>query len=239
MDRLMVIHTRPMDRRIDPASPTGDTALNKQLLTTFALLLVAGAAQAQSADWTLDPAHTHVGFTARHLGFAKVRGELRKFSATAQADAKSGKLTALSAVAEAASVDTGVPKRDGDLRTDDFFSAAQFPSLKLVLKSVKWKGAAFTAVVALTLRDVTKDVKFTGELLGVQTVDFGRGRQQHAAYEAHATINRKDFGLKFNGLAEGISIVADEVEIDLEAEFVMSPATPTAATMAPAARNKP
>ena len=165
--------------------------------------------------------HTHVGFTARHLGFAKVRGELTKFSAKIEADAKTGKITKLEAEADARSVDTGVQKRDDDLRSDHFFAADKYPTLKLVLKSVKWKGQKFTATVALTIRDVTKDVKLEGELLGVQKVDFGRGPQMRAAYEAHGEINRKEFGLSFSGLAEGIAIVSDEVELDLELEMSM------------------
>lgn len=198
------------------------------LLTTAAFLLCAAVAQAQPVDWNLDPAHSHIGFTAKHLVFAKVRGEFQKFSAKAQADAKTAKLTALSAEAETKSVSTDNQKRDDHLRSDDFFNAAQFPTLKLVLKSIKWKGKKFTATIALTLRDITKDVKFEGELLGVQTVNFGTGAHQRAAYEAHATINRKDFGLKFNGLAEGIAMVGDQVEIDIETELTMTPTPPAA-----------
>jgi polyisoprenoid-binding protein YceI len=192
-------------------------------LASLTLLLAtsAGSVHAQAAAWTLDPNHTHVGFTARHLGFAKVRGELKKFSATLEADAKTGKLTKLEAEADAKSVDTGVEKRDEDLRSDHFFAADKYPKLKLSLKSIKWKGNAFTATVALTIRDVTKDVKFEGELLGVQRVNFGKGPQLRAAYEAHAKIDRKAFNLKFAGLAEGIAIVSDEVEIDLELEMSM------------------
>jgi len=191
-------------------------------MTFLATLLLAGAAHAQSASWTMDPNHSHVGFTARHLGFAKVRGEFKRFSATIEADAKTGKVTKLEAEAETKTVDTGVQKRDDHLRSDDFFNAEKFPKLKLVLKSIKWKGKAFTAVCAVTMRDVTKDVKLEGELLGVETVNFGKGPQLHAAYEATAKVNRKEFGLNFNGLAEGISIVSDDVEINLEMEISLA-----------------
>jgi polyisoprenoid-binding protein YceI len=185
--------------------------------------LTAATAAAQEASWKLDPAHSHIGFTARHLAFAKVRGEFTKFSAPVlKADAKTGKLTALEAEAEAASVDSDNGKRDAHLRSDDFFAAAKHPKLKLELNSIKWKGNKFTATVALTIRGITKDVKFEGELLGVRTVNFGQGAHQRAAYEASATIDRNDFGLKFSGLAEGISIVGDKVELDLEIEMSLS-----------------
>jgi polyisoprenoid-binding protein YceI len=195
-----------------------------RLAWTLTALLITTAAHAQSVPWNLDQAHTHLGFTARHLGFAKVHGEFKKFSATViEADAKTGKLTKLEAEADAQSVNTDSEKRDNDLRSDGFFAVDKFPTLKLALKSIKWKGTSFTAVVALTIRDVTKDVKFQGELVGIHMVNFGHGPQLRAAYEARTKINRKDFGLNFAGLVEGISIVADDVEIELDAEISMTP----------------
>lgn len=191
----------------------------KTLTASLLLLLLGSTAHAQPAAWNVDPNHTEVGFTARHLGFAKVSGEFTAFAATVEADAKTGKITKLEAEADAKSVDTGVQRRDDHLRSDDFFAADKFPKLKLSLKSIKWKGNTFTATVALTIRDVTKDVKLEGELLGVQTVNFGKGPHQRAAYEAEGKINRKDFGLKFAGLAEGISIVGDEIELELRLEM--------------------
>lgn len=193
------------------------------VLATLLALFVSAPALAQSAKWNVDMGHSEVSFTARHLAFAKVRGEFKSFTATIEADEKTGKITKLSAEVDAKSVDTGVEKRDEDLRSDHFFAVDKFPKLKLVMKSIKWNGNKFSAVVALTIRDVTKDVTFEGELLGVQTVNFGQGPHQRAAYEASATINRKEFNLNFNGLAEGISIVGDEVEINLSAETSLPP----------------
>lgn len=188
-------------------------------LLITALLTLASPAMAEPVEWQLDPAHTTVGFVARHLGFAKVKGDFRKFEATAKAEAKTGKLTELQAVAQASSVNTGNEQRDEHLRSDDFFGAAEHPTLKLNLKSIEWKDDAFKALVGLTLRGVTKDVVFTGEQLGVKTVNFGRGPQLRTAYEATGTINRKEFGLKFNKLTEGVSIVGDDVDIVIEASL--------------------
>jgi len=188
----------------------------------FALLLSAPAV-AQPVAWTLDPGHSEVGFTARHLAFAKVRGEFKTFSAQIEADAKTAKITKLTAEVDTKSVDTGITKRDDHLRADDFFNAEKFPKAKLELKTIKWNGNKFTAVVALTIRDVTKDVTFKGELLGVQTVNFGQGAHQRAAYEATATIKRQDFGLKFAAVTEGISVVGDEVEIHFQIETSLPP----------------
>ena len=181
--------------------------------------LFVGTVHAQPTPWTLDKNHSHIGFTARHLGFAKVRGEFKKFDTTVTADKKTAKITALEATVDANSVSTDNEKRDNHLRGDDFFAASKYGTIKLLLKSISWNGNAFTAVVALTIRNTTKDVVFKGELLGVQTVNFGQGAHRRAAYEATATINRKNFGLSFNGLAEGTALVSDDVEINLEAEF--------------------
>jgi polyisoprenoid-binding protein YceI len=204
--------------------------MTRSLLLAAAMLLFAAGAHAQPTPWTLDPVHSRIGFTARHLGFAKVKGEFKKFSAPVlEADAKTGKITKLEAEVDTTSITTGVEKRDAHLRADDFFAADKFPKAKLVLKSVKWAGKKLNAVVSLTVRDVTKDVKLTGELLGMTTVNFGQGPQLRAGYEATGKINRKEFGLKFGGLAEGVSVVGDDVELNLELEMsAPQPATPTA-----------
>lgn len=194
--------------------------MKRLLLVSIAVAtLVPAAAVAQPAVWNFDKNHSSVGFVARHLGFAKVRGEFREFDSKAKADPGTGKLTALEATARTKSVDTGNGKRDEHLRSDDFFNAEKHPELKLVLRSIQWSGDDFKAIVALTVRDVTKDVTFTGRQLGFQTVNFGQGPQQRTAYEASAKVNRKDFGLKFNGLAEGVAVVADDVVIELEGSF--------------------
>lgn len=188
-------------------------------VTSWAAEKAAAPASPSVAEWKLDDGHTNVGFVARHLAFAKVRGEFKRFQAEARADSATGKLTGLVATVEAASVDTGIAKRDEHLRSDDFFAADKNPQLRLELKSIAWSGNRFTAKVALTLRGVTREVDFSGEQLGLKTVDFGGGKQLRTAYEARGTIDRKAFGLKFNKVAEGTAIVGDEVDIVLEASF--------------------
>jgi polyisoprenoid-binding protein YceI len=188
------------------------------VVALFSLVTTASAASAQNVAWEIDPSHCEIGFVARHLAFAKVRGQFKTFGATITADAKTGKLASVKASAETASVDTDNEKRDDHLRSDDFFAASKFPKLTMETRSIKWTGDKFTAVVKLTLRGVTRDVTFEGEQLGVRSVNFGQGPHQRAAYEAHATIKRQDFGLNFSGAAEGLSIVGDEIEIQLQVE---------------------
>jgi polyisoprenoid-binding protein YceI len=174
-------------------------------------------------DWVLDAGHSRIAFVTKHLGFSKVEGQFKKFSATIKADSKTGKISALEATVDTASVDTGIEKRDAHLRADDFFNSAQYPQMKIVLKQINWAGNKFTAKADLTIRDVTKTVTFKGELLGSSTVNFGQGPTQRAGYEASTKINRKEFGLKYAAVTEGLSIVGDEVEIKLQAEIGYTP----------------
>jgi polyisoprenoid-binding protein YceI len=162
----------------------------------------------KNVEWALDASHSQIGFVARHLGFSKTNGHFNKYDAVVRADPKSAKLASLEATVDAASIDTGIDKRDKHLRSEDFLNTDKFPQLKLTSKSFKWNGNKFTAVVDLTIRDVTKPVTFKGELLGVHKVNFGQGEQLRAGYEASATINRKDFGLTWNMVTEGLSVVA-------------------------------
>src|SRR6476659_8757571 len=130
----------------------------KYLLAPLTVLLLHTAASAQPVPWQVDPNHSSVVFVARHLGFAKVRGEFKKYSAKLTADEKTAKLTDLEADVDATSVSTDNEKRDNHLRSDDFFGVEKFPALKMKLKSIQWKGKSFTAQVMLTIRDVTKQV---------------------------------------------------------------------------------
>jgi polyisoprenoid-binding protein YceI len=193
----------------------------------------AALTNGKNVEWTVDPTHSQIGFVAKHLGFTKVNGQFKKFTASAHGDPKTAKLTALEATADTGSIDTGNEKRDKHLKGEDFFNADKFPQLKLVAKSFKWNGNKFTATVDLTIRDVTKPVTFKGELLGVHKVNFGQGEQLRAGYEGSATINRKDFGLTWSMVTEGIAVVADPVQIELAAELSYVPPPSAASTSAP------
>lgn len=183
-------------------------------------LMLATPANAQEASWDLDAAHSTVGFTVRHLGISKVRGRFTKVDEVAvQADAKTGKLSAVKATVAVASVDTGIAKRDEHLRAPDFFDAARFPTLTFVSKAVTIKGDAVEVRGDLTIKGNTRSVVLSGEYLGVRKVNFGGGDQLRAGYSLAAEINRKEFGLSFGGVTEGVSMVSDTVRIELEVEI--------------------
>jgi polyisoprenoid-binding protein YceI len=192
-------------------------------LFASALLVAAAAANPPAAKgkavWEVDPMHSEVGFSVRHLGISKIGGVFKSYNAVMEADPTTAKLTALEATVQTASIDTGIAQRDDHLRSDEFFGAANYPVMRAKLQTIRWQGNRFTARVDLTIRDVTKTIAVTGELLGVHKVNFGQGDQLRAGYEATATINRQEFGLKFNKLAEGVAMVGNEVTIHINVEM--------------------
>jgi polyisoprenoid-binding protein YceI len=189
-------------------------------IVTFVISLnIPSTALAAPTNWNLDDVHSHVSFKVKHLAITNVKGELKTFDAAIVADADTGKLQSVDAVAKTKSIDTGNKDRDDHLRSDDFFAAKKHPELKLKSKSITWTGNEFVADVDLTLRGVTKTITFKGELSGGPTkVDFGAGPQLRIGYTATGTVNRKDFGLSWSKAIELVPVVADDVKIELEIE---------------------
>lgn len=184
-------------------------------------LIVAAPASAQASEWSLDKAHSSISFTARHLGLSKVRGSFGAFDATLGAD-PAGKLLSAKSTVQVDSVDTGIEKRDGHLKSPDFFDTKAHPTISFVSQSVKFDAADSKKVKLigdLTLKGVTKRIIFEGEFAGTRIADFGGGPTTRAGYEFTATINRQNYGLSFNAVAEGTAIVSDLIEIELYLEI--------------------
>ncbi|MDE9365015.1 YceI family protein [Luteipulveratus sp. YIM 133132] len=165
--------------------------------------------------WTIDPAHTTLGFTARHLMVSKVRGKFNEFEGTAVVgeDLES---TSVTATVQMESIDTRNEQRDGHLRTNDFFDVANHPTM--TFRSTKI--TADTVEGELTLRGITQPVTFDVEYGGTVN-DPNMGTR--AGFEATTQINRKDFGVQFNATTEGGgAVVSDKIKIELDVEFVKS-----------------
>lgn len=183
------------------------------LLTTAALGLVA-TSRAAVETYTIDPVHSSVAFTVRHL-VSKVPGAFTKFSGTLQLDRENLEASSATATIETASVDTRNEKRDAHLRSPDFFDAAKFG--QITFTSTSWKKTGentFDVAGDLTIHGVTKPVVLKTTVLG-----FGPGMQpgvQVAGLEASTKINRRDFGV--NGPAILGNAVGDEVTITLSVE---------------------
>ena len=180
----------------------------------------AVASPAGTATWKLDSDHAHVEFAVRHLMISKVKGQFTRVDGTLRMDREDPTTARLDVEIDAASVDTRVEQRDEHLRSPDFLDAARFPVLTFHSKRVERSGENLLRVTGeLTIRDVTRDVVLDVTERGGVTDPWGGER---VGYEARTKIDRKDFGLTWNqALEAGGVLVGDEVEITLEAEWVL------------------
>jgi polyisoprenoid-binding protein YceI len=167
--------------------------------------------------YTVDTAHTEVGFVARHLVGTKVRGRFGEFSGTFTVAEKPEDST-LEAEVKTASIHTNQSMRDDHLRTNDFLDAENYPTLTLKSTGLKkvtdseWK-----LLTDLTIRGVTKPVEFDLEYLG-EGASMQEGKSV-VAFSAVGEIDRRDFGVTFNhSLLDGSVVVGNKVKIELEVE---------------------
>jgi polyisoprenoid-binding protein YceI len=187
--------------------------------STTATPATGTAVKTGTQTWAIDPAHSHVGFAIRHLMIATVRGQFTDVQGTvavSDSDPTSAKVGISIATK---SVTTGDEKRDGHLRSPDFFDVGRFPTISFRSKRVDAKsGNTFRVVGDLTIRDVTREVVLDVELLGRAKDPWGK---EHAAFEATTKINRADYGLTWNAALEaGGVLVGDDVKISIEAQVL-------------------
>ena len=171
--------------------------------------------------WSIEPTHSDVSFSVRHLAISKVRGKFETFTATLVV-AEDPKASTFEASIDVASVNTGQEGRDGHLRTSDFFLAEEHPNMlfKATGAGLTFDGDDFTLVGDLTLRGVTHSVTLKGELGGVIDDPYGNVR---AGVTASTKINRQDFGVSWNqALEAGGFTLGDDVTINLELQFVLN-----------------
>jgi len=182
------------------------------------LLMAFAVANEESTSWSIDESHSSISFKVRHLGISNVRGEFLTYDANIMMDGADLSTLSVSASIETASVDTGNERRDGHLRSDDFFGAEAFPMMTFVSTGVtEVEGSKFHLAGDLTIRDVTQSVMLEGEFLGTAMMRD----TERAGFEATTTINRKDFNLSWDQLTEaGGVIVGHNVEISLELELI-------------------
>jgi len=172
-----------------------------------------------AGTWTLDPTHSDVSFSVRHLAISKVRGSFEKFDVTV-VTAEDPKDSTVEASIEITSVNTGQKDRDNHLSTSDFFLAEEFPTMTFKSTSFDIQGAEdFTVTGDLTLRGVTKSVVLKGEFGGIVTDGYG---QVKAGATATVKINRLDYGVNWNAALEaGGFTLGNDVTITLEIQVVL------------------
>lgn len=171
-----------------------------------------------AGTWTIDPAHSEVAFSVRHLAISKVKGTFDNFDVTV-VTADEIENSTVEASIEIASVNTGQEGRDQHLRTGDFFAADEFPQMTFRSTGITVKGDDLLVDGELTLRGVTKPVTLTAEFGGITTDGYG---QTKAGGSATTKINRLDFGVNWNAALEaGGFTLGDEVTINLELQFTL------------------
>jgi polyisoprenoid-binding protein YceI len=186
----------------------------KKLNTLVVAMLVAGAAMAQT-NWSIDKVHSKIGFNAKHLVVSEVEGNFKDYDAKVTSTADDFAGSTIEFTAKTASVFTDNEKRDGHLKSDDFFNAEKFPELKFSGNLVKENGK-YVLKGNLTIRDVTKPVTLD-VTYGGRVKAFGGER---AGFKISGKILRKDYGLKFNAALEGGGlVVSDEIEINVKVEL--------------------
>lgn len=191
---------------------------------------LVGMVAAAPAEYQIDASHSDILFKVRHMGISTVTGRFDQFAGSFTVDPKNLAATKGSATIEVATINTNNGKRDGHLKGEDFFASDKFPQIKFASKSVRNVNMADTTcelVGDLTIRDVTKEIVLKVKGTGIVNDPWGNER---AAFSAKGSINRHDYGLKWNTLLEtGGAVVAAQVDIELAFEGVRPKPTAPAA----------
>jgi polyisoprenoid-binding protein YceI len=189
--------------------------------TAIAVALMAALPVLAHADsWQIDPMHTSVEFTVRHMMISNVKGQFTKTSGTITVSGSDPTSAQVDATIDASSIDTRVERRDADLKGPNFLDVAKFPTITFKSTKVEAAGPNKWKVTGdLTLHGVTKPVVLEVEASGTPIHDpMGNTR---AGASATTKINRSDFGLTYNkALEAGGVMVGDEVAISIDVEAI-------------------
>lgn len=168
-----------------------------------------------TGTWAVDPIHSNVEFSVKHVGIATVKGRFNDFEGTLQVgpDGATG-----SGSVEVQSIDTGEQQRDDHLRSPDFFDVANFPKIEFRSTGIEVDGEEITVNGDITIHGVTKPITLQGEFEGSETDHQG---QQRVGLSLSAQIKRSDFDMRFNAaLGSGNLVVSDKVKIQVDVSAV-------------------
>ena len=180
---------------------------------------VAGTTVPAAGTYSIDPSHSNVGFSVRHLGLSKVRGRFTTFTGTIEI-AEEPTRSSVSVEIESGSIDTRDAKRDEHLRSADFFDAEQYPNLTYRSTGVTQQGSTWQVDGELTINGVTKSVPLRVEFEGSGADPWGG---QRIAFSATTEIDREAFGLTWNqALETGGLLVGKKIAVEIEVEAVRS-----------------
>lgn len=181
-------------------------------LSTLAAIALAGPlAFAQTSTWNIDPNHSEVDFTVKHMSLSNVHGRLGGIKGSITLNEADITKSTVSVTIDTTTVDTGVQMRDNDLKSDHYFDVTKFPTATFTSTSVSGGGGHLTVNGDLTLHGVTRPVVLDVE--GPAGPVPGMDKKPHAGYSATTTLKRKDFGI---GASTPESVISDEVKLTLD-----------------------
>jgi polyisoprenoid-binding protein YceI len=179
-------------------------------IASILLLLVVGASYGQ-VTWTLDPSHTKIGFVVTHMAISEVEGNFKQFEGTIAAKGEDFDGAAVTFSAKTASIDTDNERRDGHLKSPDFFDAEKFPDITFK-GTLSKSGTKYLLKGDFTMHGVTKPVQFDVTYGGTMTSNDKGGKK--AGFKLSGEIDRKDYGLTWAKTAPGGEmVVSDKVQI--------------------------
>jgi polyisoprenoid-binding protein YceI len=179
---------------------------------------ISPATAVPTGTWTIDPAHSKVGFAVKHMGIATVRGEFTTFEGTLEVGEEESSAKVYGTV-QAQSVDTNEPQRDDHLRSPDFFDVAQYPALRFESTSIEaLDDEEFRITGQLTIHGVTNEIVLHADVQGTDIDPWGNER---VGLEVTGQLSRGDYGMKFNqALGSGNMLVGDKVKLALDISAV-------------------
>ena len=176
-----------------------------------ALALIAPLAMAQTSTWKVDPAHSEVDFSIKHLAISNVHGRFGKIDATIVYDDKDITKSSVNATIDVTGLDTGVAPRDNDLKSNSYFDVEQYATATFTSTSVAKGGSGLLINGNLTLHGITKPVVL--DVSGPTGPITGMDKKPHVGFEAKTTIHRLDFGI---GTKVPEAILSDAVQLTIE-----------------------
>ncbi|WP_460552440.1 YceI family protein [Hymenobacter daeguensis] len=172
---------------------------------------------ATATKWTLDPTHSEVQFKIKHLVISTVTGSFKSFEGSMQSDGNTFENAQVEFSLNVDSIDTNQEQRDGHLKSEEFFDAAKFPTIKFESTSFVKDGDGYKVTGNLTMKDVTKPVTLEAEYGGTAVDFYGNTK---AGFEVTGKINRKEFGLTWGGITEaGAIVLGDDVKLIANVQF--------------------
>ena len=172
----------------------------------------AAAPVSAPSTWKLDPTHSELSFSIRHL-VSRVRGQFDVWTGTIVADPNDWSTASVEVTAQTSTIDTNNERRDEDLRSPNHFDADAHPTVTFKsTKVTRFAGDSVAVEGNLTIRGITRRVVLRGHLNGIT----GAPGKRRAGFEAATTINRKDFNMTWNRVVEGGSLLGDEVKIEID-----------------------